>query len=55
AGRMHLRRLDTETGFTEYQPGQVIHLAPNERHAWVLLERCENRAVFIPASHYAPA
>ena len=54
-GRLSLRRLDTEDGFTEYQPGEVIHLEPNERHAWVLLERCENRAVFVPAAHYAPA
>lgn len=51
-GRMQLRRLDTEAAYTEYRAGEVVHLLPGERHAWVLLEQSENRAVFVPTSHY---
>lgn len=51
-GRMQVRRLDSEPTYTEYREGEVVYLRPGERHAWVLLEQSENRAVFVPASHY---
>jgi hypothetical protein len=53
-GTLCVRRDDTEVEFESYGPGEIVRLAPNEKHSWRCKGDYYGRTVFVTKEFYRP-